>query len=89
MSQKKIGAILGYLYTTLQSVISIIYIPILLNTIGKSEYGIYQIVGSVIAYFAAMESPLCASILRFYVEYKVKDDTRNMENVLATGRRIF
>lgn len=89
MSQKKAGVILGYIYTALQSVISIIYIPILLNTIGKSEYGIYQIVGSVIAYFAAMEAPLCASILKFYVEYKVKDDEKNMENVLAIGRRIF
>ena len=88
-NQKRIGAILGFLYTALQSVISIIYIPILLNTIGKSEYGIYQIVGSVIAYFAAMESPLCASVLKYYVEYRVKGDNRNMENVLAIGRRIF
>ena len=89
ISQKKTGAILGYVYTALQSVICIVYIPILLNTIGKSEYGIYQIVGSVIAYFAAMEAPLCASVLKFYVESKVKDDVRGMENVLATGRRIF
>lgn len=87
--EKKIGAILGYLYTALQSIISIVYIPILLNGIGKSEYGLYQIVGSVIAYFSAMEGPLCASILKFYVEYKVKKDEKNMENVLAIGQRIF
>lgn len=88
-SQKTIGAFLGYIYTALQSLISLIYIPLLLNTIGKSEYGIYQIAGSVIAYFAAMEAPLCASILKYYVEYKVKDDKVYMENVLAIGRRIF
>ena len=88
-NQKAIGALLGYIYTALQSVVSLVYIPLLLNTIGKSEYGIYQIAGSVIAYFAAMEAPLCASILKYYVEYKVKGDKHNMENVLAIGRRIF
>lgn len=89
VNQKKYGAFLGYVYTGLQSVISVVYIPILLNGIGKSEYGLYQIVGSVISYFAAMESPLCASILKYYVEYKVNKDEVNMENVLAIGRRIF
>ena len=89
MNEKKIGAILGFVYTGLQSVISILYIPLLLTGIGKSEYGIYQIAGSVIAYFSAMEAPLSASVLKFYVEYKVKNDRKNMENVLATGRRIF
>ena len=51
MNEKRIGAILGFVYTGLQSVISILYIPLLLTGIGKSEYGIYQIAGSVIAYF--------------------------------------
>lgn len=89
MNEKRIGAILGFVYTGLQSIISLLYIPLLLTGIGKSEYGIYQIAGSVIAYFSAMEAPLSASVLKFYVEYKVKNDRNNMENVLATGRRIF
>ncbi len=89
LNQKKIGALIGYIYTVLQAVISIVYIPLLLNGIGKNEYGLYQIVGSVIAYFSAMEAPLCAAVLKFYTEYKVKDDSINMENTLAIGRRIF
>ena len=89
MNEKRIGAILGFAYTGLQSIISILYIPLLLTGIGKSEYGIYQIAGSVIAYFSAMEAPLSASVLKFYVEYKVKNDRKKMENVLATGQRIF
>lgn len=88
-SQKKYGTILGYVYTVLQAVIGIVYIPILLNGIGKAEYGIYQVVGSIVSYFAAMESPLCASILKYYVEYKAKGDEMGMENVLAIGRNIF
>lgn len=89
VNQKKYGAVLGYVYTVLQAVIGVVYIPILLNGIGKAEYGIYQVVGSIVSYFAAMESPLCASILKYYVEYKAKGDAIGMENVLALGRKIF
>ena len=89
MNQKKYGALLGYVYTALQAVIGIVYIPLLLNGIGKAEYGIYQVVGSIVSYFSAMESPLCASILKYYVEYKAKEDTIGMENVLAIGKRVF
>ena len=81
-NQKKAGAIIGYAHTLLQAIISIVYIPLLLNGIGKNEYGLYQIAGSVIAYFAAMEAPLCASVLKFYTEYKVKNDMVKMENTL-------
>ena len=89
IDQRKFGAILGYVYTILQTVIGILYIPILLTGIGKSEYGLYQVVGSIIAYFAAMEAPLCASILKYYTEYKERNDSVKMENTLAIGKRLF
>lgn len=88
-TQIRIGTVLGYVYTVLQSVISVLYIPILLNGIGKGEYGLYQIMGSIISYFSVMEGPLSASILKYYAYYKTENDTYKMENTLAIGRRIF
>lgn len=87
--QHSIGTLLGYFYIALQSLISIIYIPLLINGIGDGEYGLYQIMGSIIAYFAVMEGPMSASILRYYSEFKEKKDTVNMENTLAIGRRVY
>ena len=87
--QRKLGSILGYIYTAVHSIISIIYIPILLNGIGDGEYGLYQMMGSVIAYFAVMETPLSSSILRYYSYYKERADSINMQNTLAIGRRVF
>lgn len=87
--QRKIGSLIGYVYTICQAVISIVYIPILLHGIGDSEYGLYQILSSVIAYFAAMEAPLSASLLRYYSSYKEEGNQNKMENTLAIGRRIF
>ena len=87
--QRKIGGIIGYIYTICQSAISIVYIPILLHGIGDSEYGLYQILSSIIAYFVAMEGPLSASLLKYYSSYKEDGNEIKMENTLAIGKRIF
>lgn len=46
MSERKKGAILSYIQVVLSAIVSVIYVPILLRYLGKSEYGLYQIVGS-------------------------------------------
>lgn len=88
-SQVRIGSVLGIVYTVLQAVISVVYIPILLKGIGKAEYGLYQILGSIIAYFSAMEAPLSSSVTRYYTLYKADNNQIKMENTLALSRRIF
>ena len=50
MSERKIGVILSYVYTISQVLVNFIYIKLLLSIIGQSEYGLYQIVASLIAY---------------------------------------
>ena len=87
--QRKIGMVLSYIHTALSAVISIIYIPILLNGIGKSEYGLYQLLGSVIAYFSTTYSSLNSSVMKYYTQYLVDHDTEKMENTLAISKRIF
>ena len=65
------------------SVINILYVPILLYYVGKSEYGLYQLIGSLIAYFSVMDFGLGSTIVRFYTKYKTLNDKLNMENILA------
>ena len=89
MNQRRIGAALTYVQTTLHIVISLLYVPILLSGIGQSEYGMYQLVGSIMAYIGITESLLSGGVLRYYCKYKVIDDTRAMENTLAVAQRIY
>lgn len=89
MDERKAGAILGYVQIVLQSVIGIIYVPLLLKKIGQSEYGLYQIVASVISYVAILETMFSATVLRNYSVYLANQDIKRMENLLFTARRIF
>lgn len=74
MNQRKLGIFLSYLNITLQSLLGFLYIPILLHYIGKSEYGLYQLMGSLIAYFGIMDFGLSAAVIRFYAKYLALKD---------------
>ena len=89
MRQVRIGAILSIIYTVTHTIVNLLYVPVLLKWIGQSEYGLYQLVGSIIAYISVMQSLLSAGILRYYCMYKALGDEVMMENTLAISKRIY
>lgn len=89
MNERKIGILLSYSNILLHAVLGFIYVPILLHYIGKSEYGLYQLMGSLIAYFSVMDFGLSATVICFYTKYKALKDHREMENILAVSLRCY
>lgn len=89
MNERRIGIFISYINILLQTIINFIYVPILLYYIGKSEYGLYQLIGSFIAYFSIMDFGLSAAVIRFYTRYKALNDKINMENILAISIRCY
>lgn len=83
MNERKIGILLSYLNIALHAIVGFLYVPILLHFIGKEEYGLYQLIGSLIAYFSIMDFGLTAAVTRFYTKYKALQDQEGMENILA------
>lgn len=47
MNQRKQGIFLSYLNIFLHAFIGFLYVPLLLHYIGKNEYGLYQLIGSL------------------------------------------
>lgn len=89
MNQVKSGVILSLVYTIIHIFVLLLYVPLLLQSIGQNEYGLYQLVGSVIAYVNIMQSLLSSGVLRFYCKYKALNDEIKMENTLAIAKRIY
>lgn len=89
MNERKIGILLSYANILLHAVLGFIYVPLLLHYIGKSEYGLYQLMGSLIAYFSVMDFGLSATVIQFYTKYKALNDHRGMENILAVSLRCY
>lgn len=89
MSERKTGIFISYINIALQTVVGFIYVPLLLHYIGRSEFGLYQLIGSFIAYFSVMDFGLTAAVVRFYTKYKALQDRIGMENVLALAVRAY
>ena len=89
MSERRAGIFFSYLNILLHAVIGFLYVPLLLHFIGKNEYGLYQLMGSFIAYFEVMDFGLSASVVRFYARYRAQGDTAGAENILAFALRGY
>lgn len=89
MSERKIGIILSYINIILQTIINFLYVPLLLYYMGQSEYGLYQLMGSIIAYFGIMDFGLTSATIRTYIKYKVEKKYKQVENFLAMTQRIY
>lgn len=89
MNERKIGILISYINIVLHALVGFIYVPLLLHYIGKSEYGLYQLIGSLIAYFSIMDFGLTAAVVRFYTKYKAENDKVGMENILAISLRAY
>lgn len=89
MNPRKIGISFSYLNIVLQAVIGFVYVPLLLHYIGKSEYGLYQLMGSFIAYLGLMDFGLTTAVVRFYTKYRTERKELMQENLLALAMRGY
>lgn len=54
-NQIKAGAILSYISLFLNNVIGLVYTPFMLRMMGKSEYGLYSLVASIVGYLTVLD----------------------------------
>ena len=74
MNQNKAGVIISYIGMAVNMLSGLIYTPIMLRLLGQSEYGLYQLVYSVVSYLSLLSLGFGSSYMRFYSREKAKDD---------------
>jgi len=89
MNQRKAGVILSYVNMGLQALIGFVYIPMLLVFLTKEQYGLYQLVGSMIAYIAVMDFGLANTTVRYYSRLRALNNIQGQENLLAIMLRLY
>lgn len=89
VNQRKAGAVLSYASLAVNAVVSFVYVPLLLGFLTKSEYGVYELIGSIIAYLSVMDMGLSTTLSRYYVKTKVSDGRCAIENLLAMAAVVY
>lgn len=80
-NELKSGAILSYLSLFLGTFIQILYTPIMLRLLGKSEYGLYTLANSVIGYLGVLDFGLGNAIVRYTAKYRALNDKEGEYNL--------
>lgn len=89
MSQRKAGVLLSYAGELVKILVSLVYTPIMLRLLGQSEYGLYQLVYSVVSYLSLLSLGFGSSYLRFYSRYKAQKDEDGVARLNGMFMIIF
>lgn len=89
INQLKAGAILSYISMGIGYIISIIYTPIMLRLLGQSEFGLYNLVASVVSYLGVLNFGFGSAYMRYYSRYKAIRDSKEIATLNGMFLVIF
>jgi O-antigen/teichoic acid export membrane protein len=78
INQIKVGSLLSYLQMLLGILVTLIYTPIMLRTLGQSEYGLYNTVASTISMLSILNLGFNSGYIRYFAKYKKANDTESI-----------
>lgn len=91
MNNKRIAknTFLLYIRTFFVMIISIYTSRVILQALGVEDYGIYNVVGGMVAMFAVVSNSLTASISRF-ITYEIgSGNTKRLHQIFATSKVVL
>lgn len=71
-SQLKSGALLSYVALALHNLVGLLYTPFMLRMMGKSEYGLYSIAASIVAYLMVLDLGFGNAIVRYTAQFRAE-----------------
>ena len=75
VNQLKAGVVLNYVVIFLNTVVGLLYTPYMLRMMGQSEYGLYSLVASVIAYLTVLDLGFGNAIVRYTAKFLAEKKT--------------
>lgn len=88
-NQLKGGVVLSYFSKIIQLLVGLFYTPIMIRLLGQSEYGLYNIASSIIAYLGILNFGFGSAYMRFYSRYKVTKEKESVANLNGMFLVIF
>ena len=83
VNQIKAGAALNYVILGLSNLVGLLYTPYMLRMMGQSEYGLYALVGSVIAYLTILDFGFGNAIIRYTAKFRAEGRTQEQYSMFG------
>lgn len=88
-SQLKIGALLSYVVLALQNLVGLLYTPFMLRMMGKSEYGLYSIAASIVAYLTVLDLGFGNAIVRYTAKFRAEGKVEEQHQMFGMFFLIY
>lgn len=76
-NQLKLGAILSYVNILAGLVVGLGYTPVMIRLLGQSEFGLYSLIGSLVAYLSVLDMGLGNTIVRYVSKNRAVGDKKS------------
>ena len=86
--QIRLGAVLSYLSIAVNIISGLLYTPWMVETIGKSQYGLYTLANSVITLFL-VDFGLSSATGRYLSKYNAEGDQESAEKFLGAVYKLY
>jgi O-antigen/teichoic acid export membrane protein len=83
MRQQAYGALLSYLSIFINMAIALAFTPFLVEHLGKTQYGLFNIVGSFAAYLIVLDMGLNDAVIRYLIKHQKNNRSKIEKNFLA------
>lgn len=88
-NQLKIGVVFSYFSMGIGFLIYFFLTPFILNKVGKTEYGLYSLVLSIVNYLNLLEFGLNSAYIRYYLKFKIEKNNNKIKRLNGTFFLIF
>lgn len=89
INQLKAGAFLSYVVLGINNIVGLLYTPYMLRMMGQSEYGLYSLVASVIAYLTILDLGFGNAIIRYTAKFRAEGKTDEQYSMFGMFIRLY
>lgn len=83
MNQIKLGILLNYILIVVNAVVGLLYTPYMLRQLGQTEFGLYSLAASVIAYLTIMDFGFGNAIIRYTAKFRALNKLKEQYSLLG------
>lgn len=89
INQLKAGAALNYVILGLNAITGLLYTPYMLRMLGQSEYGIYSLAASVIAYLSMLDFGFGNAVIRYTAKYRAEGKQEEQYELFGMFTKLY
>ena len=83
------GVLLSFATAAVTILVNLCYTPLMIRALGKNEYGLYQLVQSVVNYLNLMNFGFSGAYISFFAREKARGDDDSIARLNGMFLRIF